>query len=171
MRTRSLRSGVYLAAGAGLIVSIYSAYETAHAGAGICNINAYISCSAVATSGHTTTFGIQDYWLGIGGFLLIIAVAAVAEQQRNYATAVALAFVTSLGVAMAAYFLYLEVAVIGALCLVCVAAYLMGVAAWLPSLLILRRTSLRAQKTKGRAEADDGNPPSDGTPSQADTPP
>lgn len=140
MQVRTLRSVVYLGAGLGVIVSIFAAAETADASLrAVCSINAFLSCSKVDTSGLTTTLGIPDYLWGIGGFILIFLVAAIAEARpRDRRLEYLLCFVTTAGLALAAYFVYVEVVLIGALCIVCAASYAMGLVAWSGTVGLLR---------------------------------
>jgi len=140
MQVRTLRSIVYLGAGLGLIVSIFSALETYNASLrGICSINSFFSCSKVDTSGLTSTLGIPDYLIGVLGFILIFLVAAIAESRpRDRRWVYLLVFVTTAGLAAAGYFVYVELALIGAFCVVCGASYAMGFVAWGGSLGLLR---------------------------------
>jgi uncharacterized membrane protein len=142
MRTRSLRSLVYLAAGVGLLASLFAAAETVYASLeGACTVNMVVSCSAVAHSGRTTTFGVQDYLWGIAGFVAIFVVAGLAEARPgDDRRALALVVLTAAGTALSLYFLFVEVAQIHALCLVCLTADLGGWAACAGSVALwLRR--------------------------------
>jgi uncharacterized membrane protein len=141
MRTRSLRSLVYFGGGVGVIVSIFAALEFYDASLRtLCSVNSYLSCGTVDTSGLTNLLDIPDYLWGIGGFVLILLLAALAEQlPRDRRRAYALLGVTTFGVAIALYFLYVELALIHALCPVCVGAYLMGGIAWVGAIGLVRR--------------------------------
>ncbi|EQD80147.1 VKORC1/thioredoxin domain-containing protein [mine drainage metagenome] len=91
-------------------------------------------------SGRTTTIGVPDYLWGIGGFVVILALGLLADRfpfDPRYRWS--LLGVTTLGVAFAGYFLYVELAVIGALCIVCASAYVMGVGSWIASVALVRR--------------------------------
>jgi uncharacterized membrane protein len=159
MRTRDIRSVIYLSAGFGLITAIFTYLETVEAGLQkYCTLNSYVSCSAVANSGKTTLLGIPDSLVGVGGFILIIGVAAIAEsRRREILWPYLLLFVTSSGVAISLYFAYLEFAVIHALCPVCFTAWVFGWIAWVGALLLVRKV-----RAKARARALE---PSTGTPS------
>jgi len=141
MQVRTLRSIVYLGAGLGVIVSIFAALETYDASLrAVCSINAFLSCSKVDTSGLTSTLGVPDYLWGIGGFIVIFLVAAIAEARpRDKRWEYLLLLITTAGIGMAAYFLYVELALIGALCVVCAASYGMGLIAWGGSIALVRR--------------------------------
>ncbi len=148
MRTRSLRSAVYLAAGIGLVASLFAAAETVSASLrGACTVNGFISCTAVAESGRTTTLGVPDFAWGIAGFVLIFVVAALAEARpADVRRTVGLVALTGAGTALSLYFLYVELGEIHALCLVCASAYLCGWVTWGGALALLAR--------RGRPEAE-----------------
>lgn len=149
MNTKTVRSAIILAGLIGLLVSIFAAAEFYQASLrSVCSFNSFFSCGVVDQSGLTTTLGIQDYLWGIGGFLLILVVAGVADRRSaDPRPAYLLLGVTTLGVALALYFLYIELALIHALCLVCVAAYLFGGIAWIGAISLV----LRTRAAEGRA--------------------
>ena len=142
MQTRTLRSIVYFTSGLGLILSLFAAAEFYDASLrAVCNVNNYIQCGRVDTSGLTTILSVQDYVIGIAGFVLILALAGLAERwPRDVRLIFGLVGVTTAGVAVALYLFYVEVGEIHALCPVCAGAYAMGVAAWAGAVgLALRR--------------------------------
>jgi uncharacterized membrane protein len=155
MKTRTLRSALYLSAGLGLVVSLFAAAEFFDASLrGICSVNSFFSCALVDESGKTTTLGIQDYLWGVGGFIVMFVVAALAESRpRDLPRAYALVGLTTAAVVFSLYFLYVELAEIHALCIVCATAYGFGVLGWGFSLALLARTRRRRD-----AEADDAPP-------------
>lgn len=132
MKTRDLRSLVSLSAGLGLLVAIFAAAEFFDASLrGICSINSFFSCALVDESGRTSTLGIPDYLWGIGGFVLILFVAAVAERRSDAPRwTYGLVLLTSAGIGFSLYFLYVELALIHALCIVCATDYAFGAIAW-----------------------------------------
>ncbi|HTZ62171.1 MAG TPA: vitamin K epoxide reductase family protein [Thermoplasmata archaeon] len=154
MRTRSWRSYVYFVAGLGLIVSLFAAAEFFDVALrNICSVSSFLSCAAVDQSGLTSTLGIPDYAWGIGGFVAILLVAAFAERNPDSRPwAWTLVGVTSIGVAVSFYLLYVELALIGALCIVCASAYLLGGASWVGAIVLLGRTR------PARDDADDDEP-------------
>ncbi len=143
MQIRTLRSIVYFAAGLGLIISAFAAAEFFDAALRqVCSFNSFFSCQLIDQSGRTSTLGIPDYAWGVGGFVAILAVAGFSEARPWSRSGIyALVGVTSAGVALSAYLLYVELALIGALCLVCAAAYLMGVVTWIGAIALFRRSS------------------------------
>jgi uncharacterized membrane protein len=147
MRTRSIRSVIYLGAGLGLILSLFATAEAFDAAlSGLCSVNSYVSCGAVLSSGLTTLLGVPDYAWGIGGFVAILVVAALAERNRRDARwAYALLAVTTAGVAVALTLLYVELALIHAICPVCATAYLMVGVSWIGTIALVRRHAERAR--------------------------
>jgi len=148
MKTRSLRTFVYLTGVFGLLVSIYAGLETLDASLrSSCTVNSFFSCSAVDASGKTSTFGIPDAAIGIAGFVLIIIVAALAEQHsRDLRYLYALLLFTTGGVAFASYFAYVEIAEIKALCPVCTAAYIFGILVWIGAIALTLRVRRRLER-------------------------
>ena len=147
MRTRDIRSVIYLSGGLGLIVSIYTYLETIQASLQkYCTINSYVSCGAVANSGKTTVLGIPDSFIGIGGFVLVLIVAALAERRRrDLLWPEVLVLLTTVGVAFSLYFLYVELAEIQALCPVCLTAWVFGWIAWVASIALFRKVRAKAR--------------------------
>lgn len=147
MRARTCRSLIALGGALGLVVSLFSALEFYVASlTAVCTVNGFVSCSKVANSGLTTTFGVQDYLWGILGFVVILVLAALSERRRkDNRLPYLLLLVTSAGVALSVYFLYVELVEIDALCLVCISAYLCGVAAWVGAIGLAQRAYRRGR--------------------------
>ncbi len=143
MKTRTLWTTLYLTTGLGLITSIYAGLETLDTSLrSSCTINSFFSCSAVDSSGRTTTLGIPDAAIGIAGFIAILVVAALAERHsRDLRYFYTLLFFTTGGVAFASYFAYIEVAEIHALCPVCTTAYIFGILTWVAAIALTMRVS------------------------------
>ncbi len=146
MRLRTIRSLIYFAAGLGLIVSLFATAEFFDAALSkYCSPSTFISCAAVANSGLTSTLGIPDWTWGVAGFVAILVLAALAEaHKKDLRYAYALLALTTAGVALAMYLLYVELVRIGALCPVCATAYGFGILAWVGALLLVRRMRQRA---------------------------
>ena len=164
MRTRNIRSAIYLAGGLGVIVSIFTYLEAVEASLqSLCTVNAFVSCSAVANSGKTTLFGISDSFVGIGGFVLILLVAGVAESRRKELLwPYLLLLITTGGVALSFYFGYVELVEIHALCLVCLSAYIFGFVAWGGAIALVQK--MRAKARSRTSEAPPGTPAPDAGP-------
>jgi uncharacterized membrane protein len=146
MRLRSIRSLIYFAAGLGLIAAAFAAAEFFDASlSAVCSYGGGFSCATVLKSGLTTTLGVQDWIWGIAGFIAIFVLAALAESHRkDLRYAYALLGLTTAGVGLSMYLLYVEVVRIGTLCPVCVTAYFFGILAWIGAILLVRRLRQRA---------------------------
>lgn len=144
MQTRTVRTVVYLAAGFGLVIAIFAAAEFIDTSLSqICSFNGFFSCAEVAASGKTTFLGIPDYAWGIGGFIAILALNGLAESRpEDTRWAYALLGLTTAGIALALFYLYVELALINALCVVCFSAYVMGFIAWAGAIELARRARI-----------------------------
>lgn len=145
MQTRTIRSVIYLAAGVGLILSIFSGLELVFSSlTQICSFNGFFSCAAVAHSGYTTFLYLPDWLWGFGGFVVILVAAALAERYPYDPRWVYLLLgFTTMAVGFSLYFLYIELALIGAFCIICSSSYIMGVICWIGTLGLLGRTHER----------------------------
>ena len=154
MKTRTLWTTLYLTVGLGLITSIYAGLETLDSSLrSSCTITSFFSCSAVDSSGRTTTLGIPDAAIGIAGFIAILVVAALAEgNKRDLRYFYALLFFTTGGVGFASYFAYVELAEIHALCPVCTTAYLFGVLAWAGAIALTVRVNRKLTAARPESE-------------------
>jgi len=165
MRTRTIRSVIYLAGGLGLIVSIFTYLEQFEASLlNLCTVNAFISCSAVARSGKTTVLGVPDSFVGIGGFILILVVAAVAEsRRRDLRWPYLLLFLTTVGIGFSVYFGYVELFEINALCPVCLTAYIFGVITWVGSIALVRKVRAKARAREEKPPPETASPEESGS--------
>lgn len=153
MKTSSVRSAIVLAGLIGLVVSAFAAAEFFEASLrSVCSVNSFFSCAAVDQSGKTSTLGIPDYLWGIGGFVAILVVAGIAERRPKDARPVGLLLaLTSAGVALSLYFLYVELAQVHALCIVCATAYVFGVIAWAGAIALAVRARAGSAAEEPRA--------------------
>jgi len=156
MRARTCRSLIALGGALGLVVSLFSALEFYDASlTAVCTVNGFVSCSKVANSGLTLTLGVQDYLWGILGFVVILVLAALSERRRkDQRITYLLLAVTSAGVALAFYFLFVELVEINALCLVCLSAYVCGGAAWVGAIGLAQRAYRRGRPAPETAPAE-----------------
>jgi uncharacterized membrane protein len=159
MRTRSIRSLIYFAAGLGLIAALFATAEYFDAALAVaCSPTSSISCAAVAKSGLTTTLGVPDWAWGLAGFVAILVAATLAERHRkDIRYTYALLGLTTAGVGLSMYLLYVELFRIGALCPVCASAYAFGILAWIGAILLTRRMTARLQ-ARARAPGPDAEP-------------
>lgn len=148
IRAETAHALVLLALVAGLGLSVYAGYETVNpALQGSCSFTAYFSCAKIDTSGHTTTFGVEDYVWGIAGFVVMLALDIPLYRSWDRRLLEGLTVLSGLGAALSVYFAYVELAVIQGVCVICLGAYLANVVV-LAFLLVLVRMGRRE-----RAEA------------------
>jgi len=160
VRTSSVRSLVYLAGGLGLLVSLFAAAEFYTASLrSVCSLSQFFSCATVDTSGKTSTFGIPDYAWGVGGFVVLLVVAGLAERSpRDVRPAYLLAALATAAVALSGYFLYVQLAEIHALCVVCATAEAFGVLVWAGAVTLALRVGRRSQASeKPRPDGESGD--------------
>ncbi len=140
MRAETLHQTILLAIVAGLALSIYAWYETINPAAQAgCSIYPWLSCGAVARSGHTTTLGIQDYWFGIVGFGLMLGIDIPLYRSWNRRLLVALLLVAGAGLGAAVYPATIETFIIGAFCPVCLSTYVADAIVFFAALALYRR--------------------------------
>jgi uncharacterized membrane protein len=109
----------------GLGFSAYAAFEVLQPPLqGACTINSYLSCSAVDRSGWTTIGPVPDWAVGVGGFALMLAIDVVLIRTYDPRWLNALLAVALVGLAVAAGLAYVELAIVRALCPICLGAYL-----------------------------------------------
>lgn len=124
MRSETLHAILPLAIVVGLAFSIFATAETFDpALRAACSINPFLSCSRVDQSGHTTTFGIPDFALGIAGFLVMFVLDVQVYRLGRGRWLDALTGVSAVGFGLSVYFAWVELGVIHALCLICLGAY------------------------------------------------
>ena len=86
-------------------------------------MNSVVSCGKVALSGDTAILGIPYWSIGIGGFVAMLAIDVPLYLSWRWELLVALTALSVLGAVAALYFIYQEVAVIGAICPICTGAH------------------------------------------------
>lgn len=91
-------------------------------------------CETVLTSPYATIAGIPLALLGVGYYLALLVLTRL-EGQRSL---IALAALTSFGVAASAGLVYLQVAVIGAICLYCLISAGTTTLLWILTLIRMR---------------------------------
>ncbi len=103
-----------------------------------CTINPLFSCQAVDESGRTTVGPVPDWSIGLGGFvaLLLVDLPLIRSYDERYLKAIL--GLSLIGVVASVYFTYVEVFEIGAICPVCLSAYLANVGVLAVALLLYR---------------------------------
>ena len=108
----------------GIGLAIYTANEYLTQNFTSCNINPQISCGGVFQSGHTSVFGIPFYTTGLVWFPLVLAIGLLTTRigtaPLNGEILLPLLMV---GNVFTGYLWYLELAVIGIICPLCVSLY------------------------------------------------
>ena len=119
----------FLTAAVGVAVAIYVANEYLTANFQGCYINQQFSCEGVFQSGHTSLFGIPFYVTGLVWFPLMIAVGLFTTKLgREPLNAEILLPILMVGNVFTGYLWYLELAVIGIICPLCVSLYVVNYA-------------------------------------------
>jgi uncharacterized membrane protein len=121
----------------GLAFSSYAAYEVTHPAAqSACSITTTVSCAKVDTSNYTTIESIPDYYVGLAGFVLLLAldIPLLATYESRYLYGV-IGF-ASIGAAVAVGLGAVEVFLIHAICPICLGAYIsdafvLAIALWI----------------------------------------
>jgi uncharacterized membrane protein len=162
VRAQTLHIIVLLALVGGLAASTFAYLESVYPPLqSACTVNAFVSCAKIDTSGLTTTLGIQDYSIGIAGFLLMLGIDLPLYLTWRAPLLRALVVVSGLGLALSAYWAYIELVEIRGLCPVCLTSYLTNLIAF---------AALVTLVWKARASADEPEPakqPGVGTASEA----
>jgi uncharacterized membrane protein len=163
MKAESVHAALLLFVIAGLGLSAFATAETLMPSLQTgCSISPFLSCSAVDRSGHTTTLGVPDWAIGLGGFVVLLAleIPLYLTWRRDLLTGVVV--VSGLGLVVSAYLGYVELAVIHALCPVCFSTYLADAAVFGLSLWLLvssRPTQVDEPTDRPEPAADPGTTP------------
>lgn len=127
----------------GLAFSTYSAIESTFAPLqGTCNINSTLQCGKVdsSTYSHVAVAGVEIplYWVGIGGFalMLLLDIPLLYTYRARYLNA--LVVVSAIGVVTAVVLGAVEIFLIQALCPICLGAYVSGAAVLIFALWLWR---------------------------------
>jgi uncharacterized membrane protein len=112
---------------AGVIDSIYTAYEYATESFGSCYVNSKVNCLGVFQSGHTSLLGIPFYVMGLVWFPLLLILGIVITRGGTLPLkAEILLPLVLIGDIFTFYLWYLELGVIGVICPLCVSLYLLN---------------------------------------------
>jgi uncharacterized membrane protein len=159
MRAESVHAALLIVVIAGLGLAVFSAIESLDpAFQGVCSFSVFFSCAAVDSSGHTTTFGVQDYAIGIAGFVLLLAVDIPLFRTWRRDLLKAMVGLSALGLGIAAYFAYVELAIIHAFCFVCFSTYVADAVVLILSLLLLRSSSAEVRDAEPADSSGDSEP-------------
>lgn len=141
----------------GLIFSCYAAFEVLDpALQKSCSLNPFLSCAAVDQSGYTN-FGptpIPDYAVGIGGFVVMLALDIPLLRSYDPRLLHALLGLTTLGLAISVGLALVELTIIHAFCPICLGAYLSDAGAFVVAVALVRlRRSAQREAAQSRERA------------------
>jgi uncharacterized membrane protein len=91
----------------------------------ICNLNPVLSCTSVADSTQAHTFGFPNYFIGIGGYAAVVAIALAILSGGRFARWFWRLLLTGLtfAVAFVTYLQFETLYRIGALCIFCMVVW------------------------------------------------
>src|SRR5689334_4325814 len=120
----------------GLLDAAYLALERISGGPIVCPIGG--GCETVQSSAYALLFGIPVAFVGVAGYAALLVVALVSLQTGHVGgislNALLLAL-ASIALLAGIYFMYLQLAVIGAICFWCAVAALLDLLIWLAALV------------------------------------
>lgn len=119
LRERRLRVAIGVAAAIGLAVAGYLSITEASGNLPQC-VAGESGCATVATSDYADLAGVPVAYIGLGGYLLIAASAAIPGDPGRLAGA----FLALVGFGFSAYLTFIELFEIEAICQYCVASAL-----------------------------------------------
>jgi len=139
------RMAVALLSLLGLLDAAYLALERVTGGPIACPVGG--GCETVQSSAYALLFGVPVAYVGVAGYALLLVVAILSLQTDKLggiSLDVLLLALASIALLAGIYFMYLQVAVIGAICFWCAVAALLDLLIWLSALLNwrLRRTPI-----------------------------
>jgi uncharacterized membrane protein len=162
VRAESLHAIILLAAVVGLGLAGFAYAETVvKALQQTCSVSVFFSCSKVDQSGQTTLLGVPDWAVGVGGFLLMLAIDIPLYRSWSPVLLRALVAVSALGVAVSAYLAYVELFRIDALCPVCLSAYLANLVIFTAAVALLwksRPAAASVTRESRRSDAEAARP-------------
>jgi uncharacterized membrane protein len=125
----------------GLLDAAYLALERVTGGPIACPVGG--GREAVQSSAYAVLFGIPVAFIGVAGYALLLVVANLSLQECSLGGSspdVLLLALASIALLAGMYFMYLQVAVIGAICFWCAMAALLDLLIWLAALANWRLT-------------------------------
>ncbi len=116
-----LMLAIALVALAGIVISSISLYHHfARTKTSFCNFGESFNCDIVNRSVYSTVFGVPVAFIGILGYLLILALATVYRDKAETPIMLLIASVGGLGFAL--YLTYIEKFVLVAWCILCLSS-------------------------------------------------
>lgn len=96
-------------------------------------------CEQVTTSQYAVVFGVPVALLGLLYYLALFGLSLLLVRKERPWIVPALRLLTSIGLLVSAVLVWLQISVIGAICLYCMMSAALSVTAWLSSMFGLRR--------------------------------
>jgi uncharacterized membrane protein len=161
VRAESLHAIILLAAIVGVGLASFALAETVDpALQHDCSVNVFFSCSKVDQSGQTTILGVPDWSIGLGGFLVLLALDLPLYATWRPPFLYALTGIAAIGVGVSVYLAYIELFRIDALCPVCLSAYLANLIVFVCGLALIRKARARDPDAE-EAPTGEPTPPAD----------
>ena len=120
----------------GLLDAAYLALERVTGGPIACPIGG--GCETVQGSAYALLFGVPVAFIGVAGYAFLLVITLLALQTDTLggiSLDLLLLALASIALLAGIYFMYLQIAVIGALCFWCVIAALLDLLIWLAALV------------------------------------
>lgn len=120
----------------GLLDAAYLALERVTGGPIACPIGG--GCETVQGSAYALLFGVPVAFIGVAGYAFLLVITLLALQTDTLggiSLDLLLLALASIALLAGIYFMYLQVAVIGAICFWCVIAALLDLLIWLAALV------------------------------------
>jgi uncharacterized membrane protein len=119
----------------GLLDAAYLALERVTGGPLACPIGG--GCETVQSSSYALLFGVPVAFIGVAGYALLFVVAMLSLHADSLSAPLDALLLALASVALLAglYFMYLQIAVIGAICFWCVIAALLDLLIWVAALV------------------------------------
>jgi uncharacterized membrane protein len=119
----------------GLLDAAYLALERVTGGPLVCPLGG--GCETVQSSSYALLFGVPVAFVGVAGYALLLVVAMLSlhhDSVGGVPLSTLLLALASVALLAGAYFVYLQVAVIGAICFWCMVAALLDLLIWAAAL-------------------------------------
>jgi uncharacterized membrane protein len=125
----------------GLIDAAYLALERITGGPIACPVGG--GCEIVQSSIYALIFGVPVAFIGVAGYAALLVVALLslqADSLGGISVDMLLLALASIALLAGVYFMYMQIAVIGAICFWCAIAALLDLLIWLAALVNWRMT-------------------------------
>lgn len=144
MKSHSLSVLTLVFAFLGIADAWYLAQSALTGSALTCTIDGLDGCNIVAQSAYSHLFGVPLGVYGVFFFALVFALAAVALVEVRRVVALALFSLGIVGLLASVAFILIQVLLIQALCIYCLASALIALVIFITTLLIYRRSAREA---------------------------